>query len=207
MVDLEICKLFAGLPAGDLEQLKQSAHVLSFPAAYQIFKEGDRGDGLYLVREGQVQISAVIGQDERRILTRIGPGDFFGEMAVLDNAPRSASALTEEPSTLYFIPSPDLLEALDHSPRLAVNLLREFSSRLREFNSKYIQEVLQAERLALVGRFARSIVHDFKNPLNVIGIAAELAGMETATAAARQSAKNRIRKQVDRLSNMINELL
>ncbi|MEW6161546.1 MAG: cyclic nucleotide-binding domain-containing protein, partial [Verrucomicrobiota bacterium] len=120
MVDLEICKLFAGLPAGDLEQLKQSAHVLSFPAAYQIFKEGDRGDGLYLVREGQVQISAVIGQDERRILTRIGPGDFFGEMAVLDNAPRSASALTEEPSTLYFIPSPDLLEALDHSPRLAV---------------------------------------------------------------------------------------
>src|SRR5438132_8609301 len=78
---------------------------------------------------------------------------------------------------------------------------------MREFNQRYTQEVLQAERLTLVGRFARSIVHDFKNPLNVIGISAEMAAMENATAVMRANAKVRIRKQVDRMSNMINELL
>jgi len=78
---------------------------------------------------------------------------------------------------------------------------------LRDFNKKYVEESLQAERLTLVGRFARSIVHDFKNPLNIIGLAAEIAGMESASAELRQSAQQRIGKQVTRLSNMINELL
>jgi signal transduction histidine kinase len=79
--------------------------------------------------------------------------------------------------------------------------------RMRDFNYQYTQEVLQAERLTLVGRFASSIVHDFKNPLNIIGISAEMAAMENSTPEMRLAAKNRIRKQVDRLSNMINELL
>jgi signal transduction histidine kinase len=78
---------------------------------------------------------------------------------------------------------------------------------MRDFNHQYTQEVLQAERLTLVGRFARSIVHDFKNPLNIIGISAEMAAMDSSTAESRLTAKNRIRKQIDRLSNMINELL
>jgi signal transduction histidine kinase len=88
-----------------------------------------------------------------------------------------------------------------------VRLIREFSHRMREFNKHYVDEALQAERLTLVGRFARSIVHDFKNPLNVIGLAAELAGLERSTPTMRASAAARIRKQIDRLSNMINELL
>jgi signal transduction histidine kinase len=67
--------------------------------------------------------------------------------------------------------------------------------------------VLQAERLTLVGRFARSIVHDLKNPLNIIGISAEMAAMDNATLEVRQAARDRIRKQIDRLSDMINELL
>jgi len=78
---------------------------------------------------------------------------------------------------------------------------------MREFNRHYIQEVLQAERLTLVGRFARSIVHDFKNPLNVISLASEMVNMDGATPEMRKNAAFRIRRQVDRLSNMINELL
>src|SRR5438094_7237537 len=128
-------------------------------------------------------------------------------MAVLDNEPRSASATAEEPTVTRFIPRADLLGILENSPRLAVKLVREFSLRMRDFNRQYIREVLEAERLALVGRFARSIVHDFKNPLNVISLAAELAARDAASPAMRQTAKIRICKQVDRLSNMINELL
>jgi signal transduction histidine kinase len=90
---------------------------------------------------------------------------------------------------------------------LAAVLVREVSRRLRQFTRQYVREVLEAERLALVGRFASSIVHDLKNPLNIIGISADMAAMPTATAESRQNSTVRIRKQVERISIMVNELL
>jgi signal transduction histidine kinase len=207
MVVLETSKLFHGLSASELDSLRKAVQIQTFPPGKVIFTEGDEGHGFYMIKGGKVHISALVNQDERRTLSHLISGDFFGEMAVLDNEPRSATATAVDETDVYYIPRSDILRLLEGSPTLAVNLMREFSRRLREFNRRYIQEVLQAERLALVGRFARSIVHDFKNPLNVIGIAADLAGMESATLGMRQMAKSRIRKQVDRLSNMINELL
>jgi signal transduction histidine kinase len=207
MVALEYSKLFSSLSAAELQTLQGVAKEISFPAGQQIFKEGDTGDGLYVVQDGLVQISALIGQGERRVLSRVGPGDFFGEMAVLDNEPRSASASAEIDTRVYFVPRDALLQMLERSPRLGASLVRVVSRRLREFNRQYVREVLQAERLTLVGRFARSIVHDLKNPLSIIGIAAELAGMENAKPESRAAAKQRIRKQVERISNLVNEIL
>jgi signal transduction histidine kinase len=85
--------------------------------------------------------------------------------------------------------------------------VREVSRRLRQFTRQYVREVLEAERLALVGRFASSIVHDLKNPLNIIGISSDMAAMPSATPESRQASTIRIRKQVERISNMVNELL
>ena len=207
MVALERSKLFHGLGAADMEPLRESVQSFCFKAEEVIFKEGDPGSGLFVVQSGMVQISAMVGPGERRVLSRLGPGDFFGEMSVLDTEPRSATASAEADTVLCFVPRERLLAALAASPKMAVNLVREFSLRMRDFNRQYVQEVLQAERLTLVGRFARSIVHDFKNPLNVIGIAAEMGCAENASPTSRVASKGRIRKQVDRLSNMINELL
>lgn len=200
-------KQFSGLLAEELQSLAQTAEVRFYKAGQPIFKEGDPGDGIYVVLEGAVQVSALVGNNERRVLSRIEKNDFFGEMAVLDEEPRSATATAEIDTRAFFIRRDNLLNVLEHSPKLAVSLVREFSLRMREFNRHYIQEVLQAERLTLVGRFARSIVHDFKNPLNVISLASEMVNMDGATPEMRKNAAFRIRRQVDRLSNMINELL
>jgi len=207
MVSLKTSKLFGGTLADELPPLEQSARLQTYKAGRNIFQEGDPGDGLYVIVDGKVQISCLVGQDQRRVLSRLGPGDFFGEMAVLDELPRSATASAETDIQVYFFLREDLLNILAHSPSLAVSLVKEFSRRMREFNHQYTQEVLQAERLTLVGRFARSIVHDFKNPLNVIGISAEMAAMDSATPEMRRESKDRIRKQIERLSEMINELL
>lgn len=200
-------KLFSGLLTAELQALERAAQERAFPAGQVIFAEGDAGDGLYVVKEGRVQISALVRAEERRALSELGPGDFFGEMAVLDQEPRSATATASEPTAVYFIPREELLRALEQSPKLLLALVREFSRRVRDFNRRHLEEVLQAERLAMVGRFARSIVHDFKNPLNIIGLAADFAGSTKATPEQRGEAKRRIRKQIDRMSNMINELL
>ena len=199
-------KLFSGMLATELRDLEQTAQFKFYKAGRNIFQEGDPGDGLYLIAEGTVQITCLVGQDQRRVLSQLTKGDFFGEMAVLDEQPRSATATAETDVKLHFIAREDLLRVLSKSPSLAVGLMREFSQRMREFNHQYTKELLQAERLALVGRFARSIVHDFKNPLNIIGISAEMVAMDTASPQMRQTARDRIRRQVDRLSNMISEL-
>lgn len=207
MVALETSKLFSGLSAAELEYLRAAVQLKAIPAGNIIFTEGDEGDGLYVVQEGTVQISALVNPRERRVLSKLMAGDFFGEMAILDNGPRSATATAEKDAAVYFIPRTVIVSMLESSPHLAISLMREFSLRLREFNRRYIEEVLQAERLALVGRFARSIVHDFKNPLNVIGIASDIAAMESSSLQTREMARQRIRKQIDTLSGMINELL
>jgi len=124
-------------------------------------------------------------------------------MAMLDDNPRSASASAEEQTTVYFIRRADWEDLLARTPGLANTLVREIIRRFRQFN----REVLDSERLALVGRFASSIVHDLKNPLNIIGISADMACMPTATEESRQASTVRIRKQVERISNMVNELL
>lgn len=207
MVALESTKLFGGLNAADSELLNSTAELRKFLNEQAIFKEGDAGDGMYVVGSGGVQISALVPHGERKPLATIKPGEYFGEMAVIDNEPRSASAIAVGDTVVYYLPRELVLKLLERSPLLAVRLIQEFSHRMREFNKHYVEEAMQAERLTLVGRFARSIVHDFKNPLNVIGLAAELAGLERSTPQMRSNAAARIRKQVDRLSNMINELL
>jgi signal transduction histidine kinase len=198
---------FIGLLAAELRDLKRTAQKHSFRAGQIIFKQGDVGDGVYLVEEGCVEISAMINDEQNRVLSHLGPSTFFGEMAVLDGQPRSATARAHGDTIVSFIPREEMLRALGQSPELLASLVREFSLRMRQFDQRFIEEVLQAERLSLVGSFAQSIVHDFKSPLNIIGFAAELAADEGATAGHRIEAKMQISRQVDRLTNMINELL
>ena len=178
-----------------------------FAAGQEIFKEGSDGDGVYVVQEGLVEISSLVGPEVRHVFLRVGPGDFFGEMAVLEDKPRSASAVAAQPTAACFIPRAEMLQLVEGSPSLALRLMREISHRLREFNRQYLREVLQAERLAVVGRFARSIVHDLKNPLNIISITAEIADSQQVAPELRQQSMLRIRKQVDRISDLINEIL
>jgi signal transduction histidine kinase len=199
--------LFASLSPDDLESLHRAGVEKAYRDGEFIFKEGDPGDGMYLVLDGKVEIAAAVGDCGHKPLAHVHAGDFFGEMAVLDSEPRSANAIAQGETRLLFLPRDEVLTFLEKSPRAAVNLVKEFSRRMREFNKRFVQEMLQADRMSMVGRFAGSIVHDFKNPLGIIGMSAELGTMEEAPQEMRDQARVRIKKQVDRLSNMIKELL
>lgn len=207
MTELDSIPLFSPLGPGELAALREVVRQQAYRAGTEIFKEGDLGDGIYFVRDGEVEISALVSKESRKVFSKVGPGEMFGELAVIDNKPRSAWAVASRDTEVYFISREAAQELIVRSPVLALGLMREISNRIREFNRQYLDEVLQIERLAVLGRFSRSIVHDLKNPLNIIGISAELAGMETATKETRDEARIRIRKQVDRISDMIGEIL
>lgn len=172
-----------------------------------LFREGEAGDGLYVILEGTIDITVAAPVNREYRLMRLEEGDHFGEMAVFDGEPRSASATALTEVTLTFIPSGTVTSLLRESPQLAASLVKDASLRIREFNRRFLKESLRAERLTLVERLARSIVHDFRNPLNVIGIAADLAAEPGATATQRGESRDRIRKQVEVLNRMMQELL
>jgi len=207
MVTLENCPLFALLPAKEMAELKAVAQTRSFADEQEIFKKGDQGDGIYMVAAGEVKISALVGDKTRHVFASCGPGEVFGEMAVIDDKTRSATATASGQTLVYFIPRAETLRLLAGAPQIAVELVKEISGRLREFNRQYVDEVLQAERLSLVGRFARSIVHDLKNPLTIISLTAEMTYRETLSPEVRKRAPQIIARQVERISEMVSEIL
>src|ERR1039458_9005120 len=102
MVTLEACELFRPLNPSEWSALRRIAQEKQFPAGREIFHEGDQGDGLYVLKEGLVEISANVSQTSRRLLSQVVPGEVFGEMAVLEAKPRSATATAVDDSAVYF---------------------------------------------------------------------------------------------------------
>ena len=202
---LETIPLFRQLNRSELAALRLIAQERQFAAGQEIFQEGAPGNGVYFVKAGLVEISA--GQGERHVFSRLGPGEIFGEMAIIEHRPRSATAAAAQDSEVYFLPRGEMLSFLEHSPGLAFALLQQISHRLREFNQLHLRELVQAESLAVIGRFAQGIVHDLKNPLSIISLSAEMFDRPGISPEIRAKAQLRIRKQVDRISDMVSDIL
>jgi signal transduction histidine kinase len=190
-----------------LDLLRRNARKLSFRKGRVIFREGDSSDALYVIEQGSVEISALIGPRERRVFATFGVGDYFGEIAVIDAKPRSATAIAKVDTVVSCISRDKVWRLFARSPRLLVTMMHGFSHRLREFDQRYLRELFQHERLALVGRFAQSIVHDFHSPLSNIGFAADLVSAGDATLKEKTMANAIIRRQVERMAGMIGEVL
>lgn len=202
---LETIPLFRNLTPVELQTLRLITQVKTLAAGQEIFQEGAPGDGVYFVKSGLVEIH--VGKNDRHVLSRLGPGEIFGEMAIIEHRPRSAAASAAVASEVYFLPRGEMLPFIERSPGLAFALLQQISHRLREFNQLHLRELVQSESLAVIGRFAQGIVHDLKNPLSIIGLSAEMFDMQGISPELRAKAKVRIRKQVERISDMVSDIL
>jgi len=170
-------RIFEGIETDLLEQIAPSVHVVQLAEGEVIFREGDPGDLLYLVGEGSVRISKSGRGGEQETLGVIQPGNFFGEMALLDGQPRSAMATAVGDTLLGTVDEPTFQHILELAPsRLHMNFLRFVTERLRSVNSHFISEVMRSERLSLVGSMANSIIHDLKNPICIIRSGCDLIG-------------------------------
>lgn len=172
-------RLFDGIKADLLKEIAPDVRIVHLKEGDVIFREGDPGDFLYLVGEGSVKISKSGRGGQQETLGLIQSGNFFGEMALLDNEPRSAMATAAEPTLLGTVDEPTFQHILELAPsRLHLNFLRAVSQRLRTVNAHFISEVMRTERLALVGSMANSIIHDLKNPICIIRCCTDLIAGE-----------------------------
>lgn len=172
-------RLFQGIKSDLLKEIAPDVHLIQLNEGEVIFREGDPGDYLYLVGEGSVKISKSGRGGQQETLGLIKSGNFFGEMALLDKAPRSAMATAAEPTLLGTVDESTFQHILELAPsQLHMNFLRAVSERLRMVNTHFIHEVMRAERLSLVGSMANSIIHDLKNPICIVRCSTDLIKAE-----------------------------
>jgi SulP family sulfate permease len=143
IIALKDLTVFQNLSNKHLSLLQEHLHPKSFHASEIIFKEGDPGDGIYFILSGYVSVWANMGKGRAayRLATFV-QGVFFGEMAILDEKPRSATVRAEVDTKLLFMPKEEFQRITNHEPLLAACILlgmaRELSYRLRMANSETI---------------------------------------------------------------------
>jgi CRP/FNR family cyclic AMP-dependent transcriptional regulator len=128
---LRSISLFCELGEDDLRGLAGLLRERRYPAGSVILSQGDPGDALFLIGSGQVKV-AVLSEDGREvILSVLGAGGVVGEMALLDDQPRSAHVIAMTDTALFQLRRDDFRQRLRTSPELAIGLLRELTRRLR----------------------------------------------------------------------------
>jgi CRP-like cAMP-binding protein len=132
--------LFQDLEADSLATLAPLLIAKKFTAGTVIFHEMDDSDALYIVEQGSVVVSKHVSGDVDMVLTRFTPGDFFGEMGLFDNAPRSATANVETDSLLWQLDRGVFHDIFSHHPEMAAKicyrLVTIFIERLRVTNEQ-----------------------------------------------------------------------
>ena len=123
---LQKTHLWSGLTEKELEVIACSFKELKYESGDVIVRKGEAGIGFYLITDGTVEV-----RSDGRVLSKLGPGQFFGEMALLDGQPRSADVVALEPSRCLALSSWSFKGILSEHPKMAVKLLQESARRSR----------------------------------------------------------------------------
>jgi CRP/FNR family transcriptional regulator, cyclic AMP receptor protein len=127
MVEIKHAKLFEGLPDSEMRSIEKQMKIVNHPAGHEIVVLGEGGVGFMVITDGKVTVKT--GQGRTRTL---GPGDSFGEMALLDHEGRSATITADSEVTMATIPEWNFKPFLKEHPEVAYRLLQTMSRRLRQ---------------------------------------------------------------------------
>jgi CRP/FNR family transcriptional regulator, cyclic AMP receptor protein len=143
--------LFAELDDRELASLAGVAKTRRYAKDDVIFHADESGDVFCVIREGKVKITMISPEGKEIILSMLGPGDFFGEMALLDDAPRSATVIAVEPLEVVTIYRNDFLEILRENFSITLKVMGELSRRVRRMSNR----IESLATMDVYGRLAR----------------------------------------------------
>jgi len=181
--------LFQNLSLETLERLGELLEERNYAAGATVFYENSLGDFLYVIKEGSLEVVKTVDEHSEEVLTTLGPGDFFGEMGILENEPRSATVRAQSESVLLFISKNNFDRFMYESPEITLELASALSARLRQANARRIsqlhqknlelekaysdlkaaqEDLMQKENLASIGMVMSQLIHDIQIPMTAI---------------------------------------
>jgi len=151
---LQNIDLFDGLNETDLAVLEQHCTTRQYPANTILINEGDETDSMYVILAGEAKVFMSDDSGKEVTLNILADGDYFGELALLDDMPRSASVMTMQPSKLLVISKTEFRRCLGDHPEIATNIIRCLSQRVRSLT----HSVKSLALMDVYGRVARTLL-------------------------------------------------
>ncbi|MGD8457729.1 MAG: ATP-binding protein [Anaerolineales bacterium] len=214
-----INKAFPGIPEKEIIRLIKVGNVAHYPIGTNLCMEGQTEDVFYVLLEGEVEVTKEINQNDVRILKHLKPGDFFGEMGLIHDAPRAATVTTTKYTTVLEIDKEGFEEVLHLSSVVSLSMVREVSRRLRENDEMAIEDLrLKAGELAeayqqlaeldLARReFLTTIAHELRTPLTSASGYMHVIQMGMLEGEALQQAIATVTRNLEQIVSLINDIL
>jgi CRP/FNR family transcriptional regulator, cyclic AMP receptor protein len=152
--------LFADLEQDELESFSRVAVPRSFPSATRVFHEGDRSDACYIVRSGSFRVTREHSDGRAITLATLGPGDIFGELAMLDGEVRSASVEALDDGELLALPAGEVRALLSRHPEITVKLVGALVRRLRAANERISRQSFQTVPSRVAGVLSQLVAEE-----------------------------------------------
>ena len=212
-------RAFPGIPTDEAEMMISSGKVHSYPPNTVLCREGAIENTFYIILEGEVQVAKLLNELETRFLKHLKGGDFFGEMALIHNAPRAATVITTAPCTILEINKEAFSKLLEQSSSMSLAMVREVSRRLRENDEMAIGDLrLKARELAYAYQqlaeqeFARrefltTIAHELRTPLTAASGFLQLVRMGMLDGQTLTQAMDTIARNVQDIISLTNDIL
>jgi CRP/FNR family cyclic AMP-dependent transcriptional regulator len=179
--------LFAELEEGELERFSRVAVPRAFPANTRVFHEGDHSDACYIVRSGSFRVTREHSDGRAITLANLGPGDIFGELAMLDGEVRSASVEATDDGELLALPANDVRGLLARNPEITVKLVAALVRRLRAANERISRQSFQTVPSRVAGVLTQLVADEGGGPGTGITVRMNQADLAQLAGTSRES--------------------
>lgn len=214
-----IPRAFPGIKPNEIEDLIAHSQVRAYPPGAVLCRENAIEDRFYMILEGDVEITKVINSDEVRLLKTLGAGDFFGEMALIHNAPRAATVTAKSALTTLELDKTAFDRVLHNSNSIAMAMVSEISNRLRSNDQLAVDDLrMRAGELAeayqklaeqdLARReFLTNIAHELRTPLMVASGYLQMLQRGIVSGEQLAAGMDAVTRNVQRITTLVNDIL
>lgn len=193
--------LFRGLPDETLAALSSKIRVRKLAAGDVLMRKGEKGDSLFMIHDGWVKIVAEDSMGGELIINKCGPGETIGEMALLDQAPRSAGAIALGNVEVLELKKDAFHEIIDQRPDVSLAIILSISSRLR-FSTTYIEKAIEWSQRIAAGDY--SFIENTQTDLNKVTTGEDKAGQLLS---AFFQMVSRVKEREDGLKQQLDKLI
>ncbi len=214
-----IQKAFPGIHSAEAAEMARAGETRSYPARYILCRENALESIFYIILSGEVQVTKLINDSEVRLLNILKPGDFFGEMALIHNAPRAATVTALAPVTVLEIHKDVFSGLLKKNSSVSLAMVREVSRRLRDNDEMAIEDLrMKARELAAAYQqlaeqdyarqdFLTTIAHELRTPLTTSYGYIQAISMGMVPPEGAKSTLDTVARNLKQIIGLVNDIL
>ncbi len=214
-----IPRAFPGIKAGEVEELIANSKINSYPIGAVLCRENAVEQTFYMILDGEVEVTKLVNNSESHLLKTLSPGDFFGEMALIHNAPRAATVSAKTPVVVLELSKEGFNHVLRNSSSVSMAMVKEISNRLRQNDEMAIEDLrMRAGELAqayqklaeqdLTRReFLTNVAHELRTPLMAANGYLQILKKGVLTGDSLNEAIGTVSRNVENIVTLVNDIL